>query len=50
MNLECLLSKAKTDYNQAKLNLQIAQQKLLLLALQKTAEEEKLKDYCKIKI
>ncbi|HJD64508.1 MAG TPA: HlyD family secretion protein [Rickettsia endosymbiont of Sericostoma sp.] len=36
-------TKAKTDYNQAKLNLQIAQQKLLLLALQKTAEEEKLK-------
>lgn len=36
-------TKAKTDYNQAKLNLQIAQQNLLLLALQKTAEEEKLK-------
>ncbi|WP_375330854.1 HlyD family secretion protein [Candidatus Tisiphia endosymbiont of Oplodontha viridula] len=36
-------TKAKTDYNQAKLNLQIAQQNLLLLALQKTAEEEKMK-------
>ncbi len=36
-------TKAKTDHNQAKLNLQIAQQNLLLLALQKTAEEEKMK-------
>jgi membrane fusion protein (multidrug efflux system) len=36
-------TKAKTDYTQAKLNLKIAQQNLLLLALQKAAEEEKLK-------
>ena len=42
--------KAKTDYNQAKLNLQIAQQNLLLLALHKTAEEEKMKGLLEDKI
>jgi membrane fusion protein (multidrug efflux system) len=38
-----VFSKVKTDHNQAKLNLQIAQQNLLLLSLQKNAEEENLK-------
>jgi len=35
--------KAKTDYNQSKLNLQIAEQNILLLSLQQVSEEEKLK-------
>nr|WP_253308407.1 HlyD family secretion protein [Rickettsia endosymbiont of Ceutorhynchus assimilis] len=39
-----LFAKAKTDYNQAKLDLQIAKQNLLLLSLEKSAEEENLKE------
>ncbi|WP_375326957.1 HlyD family secretion protein [Candidatus Tisiphia endosymbiont of Nemotelus uliginosus] len=36
-------TKAKTYYNQAQLNLQMAEQNLQLLSLEKAAEEEKLK-------
>lgn len=42
-NSQVSFTKAKTDYNQAQLNLQMAEQNLYLLSLQKAVEEEKLK-------
>ncbi|MFY9590250.1 HlyD family secretion protein [Rickettsia endosymbiont of Halotydeus destructor] len=42
-NAKNLFAKAQTDYNQAKLELQIAKQNLLLLGLEKSAEEENFK-------
>lgn len=42
-NSKVSFTKAKTEYNQAQLNLQMAEQKLSLLTLQKDVEEEKLK-------
>ncbi len=38
-----VFAKAKNDYNQAKLSLQIAEQNLSLLSLQKSAEQDNLK-------
>lgn len=42
-NSKVNFTKAKTDYSQAQLNLQMAEHNLSLLALQKDVEEEKLK-------
>lgn len=42
-NSKVSFTKAKTDYHQAQLNLQMAEQNLSLLSLQKAVEEKKLK-------